>query len=166
MNQLAADAPCPCGKGLFGNCCQLVLNDHSNALTAEQLMRSRYSAFCVKDMDYLVKSFLTEKSRSAIVTNFNKMFEARDWLSLTITETVAGGESDRSGIVQFYAVYSLVDEPGSRFFTNERSRFTKEADGLWYFRSSESSRKIDLAADSECWCGSGKRFKDCHPENL
>ena len=44
---------CPCGQGEYENCCQPLHMGQAVATRAEQLMRSRYSAFAKHEMDYI-----------------------------------------------------------------------------------------------------------------
>ena len=44
-------AACPCGGGAYGSCCGPLIAREQLALTAEQLMRSRYSAFALAASD-------------------------------------------------------------------------------------------------------------------
>ena len=47
-------APCPCGGGVYRDCCGPLHRGDQRAQTAEQLMRSRYSAFVREELDYLL----------------------------------------------------------------------------------------------------------------
>ncbi|MDQ6967588.1 MAG: YchJ family metal-binding protein, partial [Mariprofundaceae bacterium] len=48
---------CPCGSNKpFASCCRPIIANDS-ASTAEQLMRSRYSAFVLGDAEYLLKTW-------------------------------------------------------------------------------------------------------------
>ena len=47
-------SPCPCGGGLYIHCCAPLHRYDRRAATAEQLMRSRYSAFVRGEVDYLM----------------------------------------------------------------------------------------------------------------
>ena len=63
---------CYCGSGhLFEDCCEPYIKRKSNPPTAEALMRSRYSAYCIANADYLVNTthFSTRKlyPKSSIV---------------------------------------------------------------------------------------------------
>ena len=50
--------PCPCGSGrAFGACCGPALSGERPAPTAEALMRSRYTAFTLRDTAYLLASW-------------------------------------------------------------------------------------------------------------
>jgi SEC-C motif-containing protein len=44
-------AACPCGGGAYGSCCRPLIAGEQLAATAEQLMRSRYSAFALAARD-------------------------------------------------------------------------------------------------------------------
>ena len=45
---------CPCGGGVYRSCCGPLHRGDQRAETAEQLMRSRYSAFARGEIDYLL----------------------------------------------------------------------------------------------------------------
>ena len=47
---------CPCGSSEYSSCCQPLHLGQSVAQSAEQLMRSRYSAFAKQHIDYIVKT--------------------------------------------------------------------------------------------------------------
>lgn len=47
---------CPCGQGLYAECCQPLHVGQQCAKHAEQLMRSRYSAFALQQIDYLLST--------------------------------------------------------------------------------------------------------------
>ncbi len=44
---------CPCGKGTYGACCGRFIAGEAVPATAEQLMRSRYTAFSLREEAYL-----------------------------------------------------------------------------------------------------------------
>jgi uncharacterized protein YchJ len=46
-------AACPCGGGAFATCCGPYLAGDAIAESAELLMRSRYSAYTLRDENYL-----------------------------------------------------------------------------------------------------------------
>ena len=47
---------CPCGHGPYAECCQPLHLKQQSALNAEQLMRSRYSAFALQQIDYILET--------------------------------------------------------------------------------------------------------------
>ena len=48
---------CPCGRGLYVECCQPLHLEQQYAQNAEQLMRSRYSAFALQQVDWAAGLF-------------------------------------------------------------------------------------------------------------
>jgi SEC-C motif-containing protein len=123
--------PCPCGSSLsYEKCCEPVHNDQLNAHTAEQLMRSRYSAFVFENADYLLQSWHPETRPESL--DFDS--ESK-WLGLKVKETKAGQESDDQGQVSFIARYKIA---GKAHRIIELSQFLK-VDGKWYYHSAIES---------------------------
>jgi len=58
--------PCPCDSTVkYNDCCQPHHSGISLPLTAEALMRSRYSAYALKLVDYLVDTTHRDKLKSS-----------------------------------------------------------------------------------------------------
>ena len=49
--------PCPCGGGALEKCCEPFISGAQHAVSAEQLMRSRYSAYVLGEENYLRASW-------------------------------------------------------------------------------------------------------------
>ena len=49
--------PCPCGSPSYDGCCGPLLRGERQAVTAEELMRSRYTAYAVGDADHLWRTW-------------------------------------------------------------------------------------------------------------
>ncbi|MFD1211919.1 YchJ family protein [Arthrobacter sp. GCM10027362] len=119
-------APCPCGSGgSYGACCAPFHRGEADPATAVALMRSRYTAFCFGDADYLLRTW-SGQTRPASV----ELDPARHWTGLEILRTVRGGEADMLGTVQFRACYRL---RGVEQEQREVSTFVRE-DGRWVYR--------------------------------
>ena len=146
---------CPCGSDLpFSSCCNIILEDHSKAKTAEQLMRSRYTAFIKKHDKHILCSW-DDKNRPKAL---NHEEHPVTWLNLTVDECKNGGEHDLTGTVQFTASYI---ENGQLSHLKELSTFNKK-DGLWFYANGQCTvEKEKIARNSPCPCGSGKKFKRC-----
>lgn len=121
---------CPCGLSQsYENCCSKVHQSIYNAKTAEQLMRSRYTAFTLADGDYLMKSHhqstrpLSEKK--AIV----KWAKSVEWVRLEVLKTTEGENGNNKGTVEFKAYFK--DRKGLQFI-HENSMFIKE-NKVWYY---------------------------------
>lgn len=158
-NYRPSSPPCPCGSQKpLNQCCNVYLQGQLPAPTAEKLMRSRYSAYCLKNIDYLYSTehpnYRKPNSRAMITATANNLI----WLGLTILNTEGGKLEDKMGIVEFMAVYQ---EGKSIAQLHERSNFIKEK-GKWFYTDGEILPPIQPKKNEPCWCNSGKKFKQCH----
>lgn len=96
---------CPCGSGAsLASCCGRFHQGLANAQTAEQLMRSRYSAYALGDVDYLIATH-PEPQRSTQQRRRELRASSRQvrWIQLDILAVERGGVEDCQGTVQFAA---------------------------------------------------------------
>ncbi|MFF4172912.1 YchJ family protein [Streptomyces sp. NPDC001744] len=123
---VTADSPCPCGRDApYGECCgRFHPGTAGTAPTAELLMRSRYSAFVVRDEAYLLRTWAPETRPDGI--DFDP--ELR-WTGLEIEETTGGTAFHQHGTVTFTARHLHGGEPGA---LRERSRFVRR-EGAWVY---------------------------------
>jgi len=91
--------PCPCGGGDYDRCCGPLHRGERRAETAEQLMRSRYSAFARGEVDYLLQTHDQSQSRRAL----RQACRQTQWLGLSILAVDGGGADDLEGTVRFEA---------------------------------------------------------------
>lgn len=121
---------CPCGIGEeYSSCCQLLHAGKAFAKTAEQLMRSRYSAFAKKQEQYVLDTWHPSMRNEEV--NLKK--DPTWWLGLEILACVEGLENDTTGEVEFIASYRLRKK---EYKLHERSKFVKE-DGKWFYVDGE-----------------------------
>ena len=120
------EAVCPCGSNAdYDICCGHFLSGQGSPLTAEQLMRSRYTAYVRCDGPYLLGTWHA-KTRPVEIS-----FNAKQrWLGLRVCSTEAGGANDVNGIVEYIARYK-VDGKGYRI--HEICRFMKIGHSWQYF---------------------------------
>lgn len=119
--------PCPCGSShAFQDCCAPLLHGQRLAETAEQLMRSRYTAFVHRDAGYLLATWHPRTRPPSVDLDTST---APNWIGLKILHVVAGGRSDSEGEVEFVARYK-VNGRASRL--HENSRFVR-SQGRWYY---------------------------------
>lgn len=117
----ADDARCPCGSGeVYGACCARFHRGEADAPTAEALMRSRYSAFALRDTAHLARTWHPSTRPSAEELQLD---EQQRWLRLDVLETTGGGPFDDEGTVTFEARWRSGAERG---VLRERSRFVRE----------------------------------------
>ncbi|MDJ0335021.1 YchJ family protein [Salinibacterium sp. G-O1] len=122
---ITPDSRCPCLSGLpFGECCGPAHSGHSPASTAERLMRSRFSAFAVGDVNYLLATWhpSTRPVELALDADIR-------WTRLDILGRSRGGMLDTEGTVEFIAHFRSESGSGSQ---HEISRFVRES-GAWSY---------------------------------
>lgn len=162
---LESSAHCPCGSGLsYGGCCSRYHNGSELAPTAEALMRARYSAYVVCDIDYLAQT-IPLIQRKGFDRNFAKAWAKQsEWLGLEILSTRQGGVDDSQGIVEFKATFR---QNGTDYVHHEIGTF-KKAGSRWQFvdgkivpPDSDSEQVPNISRNAACPCGSGKKFKNC-----
>jgi len=118
---VSTDDPCPCGSGrAYDDCCGPLLATERLADTAEQLMRSRYTAYCYGNREHLWRTW-HPKTRPAEVL----LDTSRSWTRLRILDVRDGGVGADTGLVEFVASYD-----GGEL--RERSRFAKRG-GRWFY---------------------------------
>ena len=128
---MSATQVCPCGRAdvkqgavAYADCCGRFIDHFSDAPApdAEHLMRSRYSAFVLERVDYLLATWHSSTRPASLD------FDAdAKWLGLEVREHKTTG-SDNSE-VKFVARYRV---DGRAVRMHERSRFVRE-DGRWFY---------------------------------
>ena len=149
-----SEEQCPCGLGLYAECCQPLHLGQRIALSAEQLMRSRYSAFAKQQIDYIVQTTALGQQQALDVPAIKAWSESNQWLGLEVVQ--AQEKLDKAHAqVEFKAHY----HDGQQAQTHhEVSHFVKQA-GHWYFLDPTTEQVITMK--QPCICGSGKKFKQC-----
>ena len=147
------DSTCPCQSNKsYEDCCGCFHAHAQFPETAEQLMRSRYAAYVMKNVPYIVDTTVPSQQGLLNVQAIQAWAENTQWLGLQIlkTETLSKLQS----AVEFNAVFQ--GEEGEQSH-HERSIFVK-IDERWYF----VDPTVPLPAMKQpCVCGSGKKFKHC-----
>ncbi|CCH48716.1 YchJ family protein [Pseudodesulfovibrio piezophilus] len=155
---------CPCGSEKeYADCCSPLIKGEKPAPTAEALMRSRYTAYVLKDMDYLKESLAPEALEGHDDSSVKEWAERANWLGLEVHETWAGGEGDESGIVEFSAQYAIDDEA---LIHRERGEFKRIGEHWRYVDGTMVSgppvrKERKIGRNEPCPCGSGKKYKKC-----
>jgi len=153
-----SDRPCPCLSGTpYSICCQPLHEDKKIAHSAEQLMRSRYSAFYLGKIDYLIATLHSEKRQANDAQILKNTIEQTQWLGLKIVNHKA---KDLTATVEFIAYFQ--GEPVGQL--HERSNFIKD-NNRWFYVDGEQLAPIKLSRNECCFCGSGKKLKRCHSFN-
>ena len=86
---------CPCGSGSeYSVCCEPLVRGAVQAETAEQLMRSRYSAYVKVETDYIFDTTHPDHREGYDHDGTREWAESAEWLGLEIVTTRGGGADD------------------------------------------------------------------------
>ena len=126
MKKRPTPTPCPCGcPGTYEACCGRLHRQEAVAADAQELMRSRYSAFVKKDVAYLLQTWHASTRPTELALD-----EPIRWVSLKIVSFEPGA---KEAFVSFEARGKY---NGRAFCQRERSRFLCEL-GRWYYLDGE-----------------------------
>ena len=121
---------CYCGRLLpYVACCGKVHHNINMAKTAEDLMRSRYSAYVLGLGDYLMISHHFSTRPINEKQDIEHWAKAVKWKKLEIVSTNLGAEQDDEGYVEFVATFK---EKGRTKTIEEHSKFVRE-NGHWVY---------------------------------
>lgn len=149
-----SEIQCPCGQGIYSTCCQPLHLGQAHAESAAQLMRSRYSAFAVHEIDYIVQTTALGQQSALDVTAIREWSESNQWLKLDVVQ--AQEKLDKTHAqVEFKAHYH---DGTQAQIHHEISHFVK-LEQRWYFLDPTTDLKITMK--QPCICGSGRKFKQC-----
>jgi SEC-C motif-containing protein len=127
-NLLPVHGPCPCGSEQpYAACCGLWhagLSLDVHAPTPEALMRSRYSAYVLGLIDYLLATWHPSSAPGELELAPLK------WLGLEVRQAHANGDA---GLVEFVA---RCRDMGRAQRMHETSRFVR-SNGRWYYIDGE-----------------------------
>lgn len=153
---------CPCGSERpYAACCEPLISGAVQAVTAESLMRSRYTAYTKVATDYLFETTHPQHRQGYDHDGTRTWAENAAWLGLEIVSS-KGGEDDTAGEVEFIARFS---ENGVETEHHELGKF-KKLENRWYFTEGKMVGAKPLVStkigrNEPCPCGSGNKYKKC-----
>lgn len=152
---------CLCGsEKAYEECCG-IYHEGKFAPTPETLMRSRYTAYAMADMDYIVKTMKGKPLQNFEKESVRKWALSVVWRSLSVLK--AFQENEKIGFVEFIAEYFEGDKIK---VIHEVSEFHRE-DEIWYYvdgvhPKGSLSKSKNVSRNEPCPCGSERKFKNCH----
>ncbi len=118
-------------------------------------MRSRYSAYVLGLVDYLVETTLPAQRADLNVDAIRAWSLSSTWLGLEVEgHELLGGQPEHA-FVTFTARWH--DQSGEHSH-REKSAFV-QTDGRWYFL--DPTVVVKAGRNDPCPCGSGQKFKKC-----
>lgn len=130
MNQTIQNQ-CFCGNdNTFEQCCKPIIDGTQPALTAQALMRSRYSAYVIVASQYLIDSTHISQRANYSKTDIEAWAKESHWQKLEIIDCKKGLSGDSVGEVEFKAYYR--DAKNILHIHHEKSVFKQENEDWFY----------------------------------
>ncbi len=127
--------PCPCqSKKSFDRCCEPFIAGKALPATCEQLMRSRFSAYSLAKVDYLLNTTAKDKRESENRDELLAYCQSVKCVNLKVLKA-DGGPGDEVGHVHFHASLQV---NGKRHLHAEKSTFVRE-EGRWVYQDGETN---------------------------
>ena len=130
--------------------CQDIILGKTKAKSALELMQSRYYAYKNVNLEYIQKTQIDNWSKA-------QLDEVENWAKNSFwqhLEIINYSETE----VEFKAYYIY---EGRQELIHELSTFVKQGDN-WIYKSGKLyDTKVNIARNSKCICGSGKKYKQC-----
>lgn len=118
---------CPCGSNQsYGACCGLFISGMAAAPTPEALMRSRYAAYSIANIDYIARTMAGPAAVGFDAAEAKRWAQAIQWVKL---EVIASSMEGDKGEVKFKAHY--MHNNRSQILA-EHSLFEK-INGVWMY---------------------------------
>jgi len=149
-----SEQPCPCGLENYSHCCQPLHLGQQKAASAEQLMRSRYSAFARQEINYLIQTTALGQQQYLDVPAMTAWSESNHWVKLEIIQAQEKVNKNHAS-VEFKAHYF---DGQQNQIHHELSYFVKLQND-WYFL--DPTVEQPLTMKQACLCGSHQKFKQC-----
>ena len=122
--------PCPCtSKKPYDRCCGPFIAGTVLPDTAEQLMRSRFSAYALGKVEYLIQTRPEAKRADEDREELKVYCQNVSCVSLKIVAKEKGAKGDETGVVTFHA---SLQANGRRSLHIETSNFDRE-NGRWVY---------------------------------
>ncbi len=153
MNRSAILCPCQ-SKKRYAECCLPLHIGQKTAATAEALMRSRYTAYVLHEIDYLVQTTVPAQQDLLVPSEMLAWSKETNWDGLEVLKHQAK-ITKRHAQVEFKAFYQI---PQGRAYHHELSTFVF-IDQKWYFL--DPTVELAITMKQPCLCDSGKKFKHC-----
>lgn len=147
---------CYCGSlSAYAECCRPFIIQLKQPETCEQLMRSRYSAYCIKNADYI---YMTYHPTQRLANSIQQIADFANNSHFIKLDIMASQQTDNQGSVRFSVSYL---QNNLLFEFLETSEFIFEDSWLYTTGRLIESPTLKVGRNDKCPCGSNKKFKQC-----
>jgi len=153
---------CPCGGKSFETCCAPFIQGDKSPKTAEELMRSRYTAYTRAEVQYIKTTTIPKDQKEFDLEAAESWAKESQWLGFELIKKEAGEATDEKGSIEFIARYKADGQIENH---HELATFVKIKD-TWFFEDGKVITQVvntapKVGRNEPCPCGSGKKFKKC-----
>ena len=157
----AADASCPCMSGQpYADCCQPTHTDIRTATEPEQVVRARFAAQVLGDMDFFRQSIVRCHRQTPAVDALATTIGQQRYKAITIINSTTTGWLKRQATV----VCRIYQRSGKRLAVHtERIHLAREAHA-WRVVDIDlvkAEPKPKQGRNAPCPCGSSRKYKRC-----
>ncbi|WP_350562143.1 YchJ family protein [Psychrobacter sp. CAL346-MNA-CIBAN-0220] len=151
----------------YSDCCQPYHDgidrvDGAKANDAERLMRTRYSAFVLLKVGYIVATTVPAQQDLLDVDAIESWAKETDWAGLDIIQHTPN-LGKRHAQVEFKAFYTTSEGTQAHHelstFVRITDKSASENKERWYFL--DPTVAMTMSQKQPCICGSGEKFKRC-----
>jgi SEC-C motif domain protein len=156
---------CPCGSSnTYAECCGPLHNQVRGCTSMIDVLRSRYSAFCWRNIGYILatthptnRDYSDDKVAWAKDLNRDGMFDSFDFVKLEVVKEEAGSD-ENEGFIEFQVTMrgrgedeglrrggrrSAAAVAGLETVIKERSRFLRDTEnGIWSYANGDVSSEV------------------------
>lgn len=128
--------PCPCGSTRkFAQCCNRYISGDKPAPIAEALMRSRYTAYTLGNVDYIRATWAEQTRQTVALADLAQRCKETEYLRLKIIRKAGGTRKHTKGKVEFAATFKSLGKIQTH---HEVSNFIKQNE-KWYYLDGDAS---------------------------
>ena len=141
---------CFCGSlQPYKECCGKFISSPKAVENPDQLMRSRYCAYKLKNEKYLLQSW----HESTRPESLDLSSDTTQWKGLKIISTTENS-------VHFVAYFTQDTLNKEKIYAlTENSNFVKNKN--WFYLDGQDVKTVQLTKNMPCPCQSGKKYKRC-----
>jgi SEC-C motif-containing protein len=164
----ASEQPCPCATSsgaTYKDCCQPLHLGQQTCLKPLDVLKSRYSAFCYRDIGYIIatthpkcRDYQEDRIAWAKDLNKNGMFDSFDFIGLEVLKDEDGDNNDHEAYIEFQVRMkgregnleqrSVASIAGEETLVTERSQFLRDPEtGIWTYSGGDVRSGVEGLED-------------------
>ena len=137
--------PCFCGSNRdFSSCCQPYINKEAPVQTAEQLMRSRFSAYALGDAQYIYDTYAKSSRAAQSVKDIDDWSQSCLWIALKIYPSANSVSNLNKATEQFVEFSAFYITDNTLCELREKSRFILEESTIVHTTANTTANTVTM----------------------